>query len=638
MKKTLKATLCLALAVMFGLFAPILTALIPQSSARGLPDGLEDAYLPEEEDDFSGLAADPATLGFDLGVQNRNSSLAYSASGYTTHTSAGSIFAKVTNKTLYNKTCTAMQGMNVGTTYVYTAKIKGDNTATAIVRTNANTGAQVVMSYYASLNATSPSSCNSLGHANELTVVSRTENGKTVNYLYVITCTEGYPSLARLKIDGTKLYFTGYFQFKKTNGTSFMGGGVRGVRHAGGYFYFLVKSGMSFYTCRIPDGAKGGSKSSPTNVTCYRAFTIDTRNAVFVSKSNKISTVDGIDEWINQGFGYSSDQKTIYVPIFSGTNDNAILIYNVADYMTAAKLDANKDCSDVLFPSVETLRISDTSQKLFEIESCGFRTSQGTSGDLRLYFNTNATSSAKEGVWRIDSFKRKSSAPASMVNADSIIYTVKYNANGSGSTGSTATTYHIRGISVKLRKNGFARSGYTFIGWNLTRKSDGKWLYFTADGSAKWYAKGSQPATARLAVYEDGRKVSALTGVNGDIVTCYAQWRPNSTGTKSYYIHYDANGGSGTMADTKVVYGTSTAIRANAFTRSGYTFSGWHAYRMSDNSWIYTNNTTGADKWIPVGESTAGYTLKVYSDGCKVARTSSTDRDLVTFYAVWKSK
>ena len=88
MKKTLKATLCLALAVMFGLFAPILTALIPQSSARGLPDGLEDAYLPEEEDDFSGLAADPATLGFDLGVQNRNSSLAYSASGYTTHTSA----------------------------------------------------------------------------------------------------------------------------------------------------------------------------------------------------------------------------------------------------------------------------------------------------------------------------------------------------------------------------------------------------------------------------------------------------------------------------------------------------------------------------------------------------------------------
>ena len=66
------------------------------------------------------------------------------------------------------------------------------------------------------------------------------------------------------------------------------------------------------------------------------------------------------------------------------------------------------------------------------------------------------------------------------------------------------------------------------------------------------------------------------------------------------------------MADTKVVYGTSTAIRQNAFSRDGYTFGGWNAYRMSDNSWLYVNNSTGANKWIPVGSSTAGYTLKVY--------------------------
>ena len=134
--------------------------------------------------------------------------------------------------------------------------------------------------------------------------------------------------------------------------------------------------------------------------------------------------------------------------------------------------------------------------------------------------------------------------------------------------------------------------------------------------------------------------VEAVTGTTSGEKTIYAVWKENITPPVNYTLtlKYDANGGSGTMADTKVVYGTSTAIRANAFTRSGYTFSGWHAYRMSDNSWIYTNNTTGADKWIPVGESTAGYTLKVYSDGCKVARTSSTDRDLVTFYAVWKSK
>ena len=89
------------------------------------------------------------------------------------------------------------------------------------------------------------------------------------------------------------------------------------------------------------------------------------------------------------------------------------------------------------------------------------------------------------------------------------------------------------------------------------------------------------------------------------------------------------------MSDTKVVYGTSTAIRANTFTRSGYLFSGWIAHRMSDNSWIYKDSSSYSDKWIAVGESTSGYFLKAYSDGCSVAKTSSTDRDIITFYAVW---
>lgn len=48
-----------------------------------------------------------------------------------------------------------------------------------------------------------------------------------------------------------------------------------------------------------------------------------------------------------------------------------------------------------------------------------------------------------------------------------------------------------------------------------------------------------------------------------------------------FNFHYDANGGSGTMADSEVVWGVSTPISANTFTKTGYKFAGWTAYRST---------------------------------------------------------
>ena len=111
MKKILKATLCISLAVLMGAIAPIITVIM--SKNRGLPAGFEAAYLPEEEDDYSGLAAEPVSHNYDFGAVRPGASLAYSASGYTTHTSVGSKFAAVDNKTLFNHKCTGMKGLNV---------------------------------------------------------------------------------------------------------------------------------------------------------------------------------------------------------------------------------------------------------------------------------------------------------------------------------------------------------------------------------------------------------------------------------------------------------------------------------------------------------------------------------------------
>ncbi|MBQ9080555.1 MAG: InlB B-repeat-containing protein [Clostridia bacterium] len=568
--------------------------------------------------------------------------LAYSTSGYKTYQlSDATLRWTVATQTVNSLKCSSMQGMNVGTTYIYTAKRSAGDEYASIMRTNANTGAQSVMNFYASPTATSTSYCNVLGHANELVVCGvPMDDGTTKQHMFVATAQTG-TAIARMKIDGTSLYFTGYFDLKNTSGTSISASAIRHIKSSGGYAYFMIKRGLDFYYCKILLTALGGTASSPTAVTCYKLFTIDTRNAIFAKSNSSYGTLDNMENWTNQGFGYNKTEQVIYVPIWDQYGDqsrNAILTYYIADYVTSSALSATKNFSTVVFPCTLSFCITDTSQALFEIESCNFRTEQGTTGDLKLYFNVNATSGSKEGIYSL-SYTTGSATFTPIANDESIVYTVKYNANGGTDSGTgnlkMNATRHVRGIATRLRVNQFTRDGYTFAGWYLTRKSDGKWLYFDTDGTARWYTKGSQPTGSRLALYEDTRKVSSLTTVSGDTVTCYAQWTPNSTGTKTFYIQYDANGGTGTMEDSAIVYGTSTAIRTNTFTREGYVFSGWIAHRRSDNAWVYKSNSELSDKWLAIGEDTTGYFLKAYKNGTKIAKTTSTDCDIVTFYAAW---
>jgi uncharacterized repeat protein (TIGR02543 family) len=74
---------------------------------------------------------------------------------------------------------------------------------------------------------------------------------------------------------------------------------------------------------------------------------------------------------------------------------------------------------------------------------------------------------------------------------------------------------------------------------------------------------------------------------------------------ESYTISFNANGGSGTMANQTIVSGESSAIKANAFTRAGYTFFGW--------------------------ATSAGATSAAYADGASYVMGDSD----VTLYAVW---
>ena len=110
------------------------------------------------------------------------------------------------------------------------------------------------------------------------------------------------------------------------------------------------------------------------------------------------------------------------------------------------------------------------------------------------------------------------------------------------------------------------------------------------------------------------------------------------TSAPKFTLRYNANGGTGTMDDTVVTYGQSTAIRANAFTRTGYTFKGWTAYRTSQKQWRYTNSDGSIDGWYTEGSQPDGCTKYIYKNSTKVSATTSVDGDVIQLYAQWTAK
>ncbi|MBR5046434.1 InlB B-repeat-containing protein [Candidatus Saccharibacteria bacterium] len=122
--------------------------------------------------------------------------------------------------------------------------------------------------------------------------------------------------------------------------------------------------------------------------------------------------------------------------------------------------------------------------------------------------------------------------------------TIAYNANGG--TGTVASHTVFSGTAVTIKANGFSRNGYVFKGWNT--KANGSGTGFSAGQS--W-----------TPIYE-----------TSTTVTLYAQWEVNAVVT----IVYNANGGTGTVSSHSVNSGSAITIKANGFTRSGFTFNGWN--------------------------------------------------------------
>jgi len=126
-------------------------------------------------------------------------------------------------------------------------------------------------------------------------------------------------------------------------------------------------------------------------------------------------------------------------------------------------------------------------------------------------------------------------------------YKVRFDINGGDGTETMADMNFVYDAAQTLTENAFTRTGYTFKEWNTA-----------ADGTGTTYA--------------DKQEVMNLTAVRDEVVTMYAQWTPNP-----YQVRFNANQGTGTMANQDFVYDTQQALTENAFTRTGYTFKEWAA-------------------------------------------------------------
>ena len=162
-------------------------------------------------------------------------------------------------------------------------------------------------------------------------------------------------------------------------------------------------------------------------------------------------------------------------------------------------------------------------------------------------------------------------------------YTVKYDSNGGEGTMTDDNAYQYN-ANVTVRENAFTRDGYTFTGWNTAK--DGKGTAYKADETFQ--------------ITEN--------------TTLYAQWKANE-----YTVKYDSNGGEGTMTDDNAYqYNANVTVQENAFTRDGYTFTGWNTAQdgsgisyEEDAIFAITANTTLYAQWKENPKYISGFTKEV---------------------------
>ncbi len=101
-------------------------------------------------------------------------------------------------------------------------------------------------------------------------------------------------------------------------------------------------------------------------------------------------------------------------------------------------------------------------------------------------------------------------------------YQLRYTSGGAG--GSMSWQMVSLSENVKISANTFQRDGYRFLGWKLTRSSDGKVCCRKENGKVAWLNPETTEEKYEIFLVKDQQKIAPMTSLAGDSITLQAQW------------------------------------------------------------------------------------------------------------------
>ena len=210
-------------------------------------------------------------------------------------------------------------------------------------------------------------------------------------------------------------------------------------------------------------------------------------------------------------------------------------------------------------------------------------------------------------------------------------FLIRFKANGG--TGTMSDQKVIYGESTKLYGNAFKRNGYSFVGWTVKRDDGYSYCYTSpSKQNASWMPESE--CNFGHYIYKDKQSVSD-TALPNRMVTMYAQWKKENVNSSTQFtVKFNSNGGTGTMSDQKMIYGSSNTLKLNSYIKKGYQFNGWVAQRWDGKVYCYTSSSKTKAEWMK--QSSCKY-YYYYKNGQKLSNTVPAGK-VVTMFAQWKKK